>query len=65
MDLIKRLEEYRLKKRITQERLAEMLGVSFATVNRWFNGKTKPNKIQEYHIKKLLNKNKKNRRRSR
>ncbi len=58
MDLIKKLEEYRLKKRITQERLAEMLGVSFCTVNRWFNGKTKPHKIQEYHIKKLLNRNK-------
>lgn len=56
MDLIQKLEEYRLKKRITQERLAEMLGVSFATVNRWFNGKTKPLKIQEYHIKKLLEK---------
>ena len=54
MDLIQKLEEYRLKKRITQERLAEMLGVSFATVNRWLNGKTKPLKIQEYHIKKLL-----------
>lgn len=56
MDLIQRLEEYRLKKRITQERLAEMLGVSFATVNRWFNAKTRPLKIQEYHIKKLLEK---------
>ncbi len=57
MDLIKKLEEYRLKKRITQERLAEMLGVSFCTVNRWLNGKTKPHKIQEYQIKKLLNRN--------
>jgi len=56
MDLIKRLEEYRLKKRITQERLAEMLGVSFCTVNRWLNGKTRPRKIQEYHIKRLLDK---------
>jgi len=56
MDLIKRLEIYRLKNRITQERLAQMLGVSFATVNRWFNGKTKPHKMQEYHIKRLLNK---------
>ncbi|MCU0666906.1 MAG: helix-turn-helix domain-containing protein [Candidatus Omnitrophica bacterium] len=56
MDLIKKLEEYRLKNRITQERLAEMLGVSFCTVNRWFNNKTKPFKIQEYHIKKLLKK---------
>ena len=56
MDLIKNLEEYRLKKRITQERLAEMLGVSFCTVNRWLNGKNRPHKIQEYHIKRLLDK---------
>ena len=54
MDLIKALEEYRLKNRITQERLAEMLGVSFCSVNRWLNGKARPHKIQEYHIKKLL-----------
>ncbi len=58
MDLIKRLEEYRLKNRITQERLAEMLGVSFCTVNRWLNGQTKPHKIQEYQIKKMLGKKK-------
>ena len=56
MDLIKQLEAYRLKNSITQERLAEMLGVSFATVNRWFNDKTKPHKMQEYHIKRLLSK---------
>jgi len=54
MKTIKLLDEYRLKNRITQERLAEMLGVTFATVNRWFNGRTEPNKIQIYHIKKLL-----------
>ena len=54
MDLIKRLEVYRLENRISQQELAKKLGVSFATVNRWLNGKTKPNKIQEYHIKKLI-----------
>lgn len=53
-DLIERLEEYRLERRITQERLAEMLGVAFVTVSRWLNGHTKPNKIQQYHIRKLL-----------
>lgn len=52
--LITDLEEYRLEHRITQEELAEMLGVAFVTVNRWFNGHTSPNKIQTYHIKKLL-----------
>ena len=58
-DLMKRLEEYRLKNKITQERLAEMLGVSFCSVNRWLNNKTRPHKIQEYHIEKLLNKKRK------
>lgn len=54
MNIIEELEKYRLENRITQEELADILLVSFATVNRWFNGKTKPNKIQEYQIKKLL-----------
>ena len=52
--LIERLEEFRLDRKITQEQLAEMLGVTFATVNRWLNGHTRPGKIQEFHIKKLL-----------
>ena len=54
MDLIKKLETYRLENKISQEILANMLGVCFATVNRWFNGRCKPNKMQTYHIKKLL-----------
>jgi transcriptional regulator with XRE-family HTH domain len=56
MDLIKELDEFRLKNKISQEQLAKKLGVAFSTVNRWFNGRTRPNKIQEYHIKKLLKK---------
>jgi transcriptional regulator with XRE-family HTH domain len=52
--LIKKLEEYRLENRISQAKLAETLGVSFVTVNRWLNGKFEPNKIQRHHIKKLL-----------
>lgn len=54
MDLIKELEKYRLENKISQEQLAEDLGVAFSTVNRWLNGKAKPNKIQTYHIEKLL-----------
>ena len=54
MDLLKRLENYRLENKITQQELADKLGVSFSTVNRWLNGKSKPNKIQNYHIAKLL-----------
>ena len=56
MDLIKKLEIYRLEKKIPQEELAKRLDVAFSTVNRWLNRKSKPNKIQEYHIKKLINK---------
>ena len=52
--LMDQLEEFRLENRITQVELAEMLGVAFVTVSRWLNGHTYPNKIQEYHIKKLL-----------
>lgn len=55
VDLIERLETYRLENRISQQEIAKKLGVAFATVNRWLNGKTKPNKIQSYHIEKLLN----------
>ncbi|MBR3631600.1 MAG: helix-turn-helix transcriptional regulator [Elusimicrobiaceae bacterium] len=55
MPLIDELEKFRLERRISQAKLAEMLGVSFVTVNRWFNDKTVPNKMQQYHIEKLLN----------
>ncbi len=54
MELIQRLDVYRLENKISQQSLAAKLGVSFVTVNRWFNGKTKPSKIQTYQIKKLL-----------
>ncbi|MCX6832166.1 MAG: helix-turn-helix transcriptional regulator [candidate division Zixibacteria bacterium] len=53
-NLINQLEEFRLENRISQEGIAEMLGVTFVTVNRWFNGHSQPNKIQTYHIRKLL-----------
>jgi transcriptional regulator with XRE-family HTH domain len=56
MDLIKRLETYRLENKITQQALAKKLGVAFTTVNRWLNRRIKPNKIQAYHIEKLVSK---------
>lgn len=52
--LIRKLEDYRLENKISQTKLAEILGVTFVTVNRWFNGKFGPNRIQRHHIKKLL-----------
>lgn len=50
------LGEYRLKNRITQQKLAKLLGVSFVSVNRWLNGHAKPQKLQIYQIEQLLNK---------
>lgn len=38
-DLIKQLELYRLENRITQQDLAEKIGVNFSMVSRWLNGK--------------------------
>lgn len=55
MDLVQRLEAHRLEHRISQEELAKKLGVAFSTVNRWLNHKSKPNKMQAFHIQKLLN----------
>lgn len=54
--LIKDLESYRLENKITQEELADKMGIAFSTVNRWLNGKNKPSKIQTHQIKKLLDK---------
>jgi len=53
-ELIEKLDNYRLENRISQKQLADKLNVHFTTVNRWFNDRTIPNKIQIYHIKKLL-----------
>lgn len=53
-NLLEQLDQFRLERRITQEQLANILGVAFVTVNRWFNGHTMPSKIQKYHIAKLL-----------
>ena len=55
-NLIQKLEQYRLKNRIPQQQLADEIGVVFSTVSRWLNGKTKPNKIQQYHIENFLKK---------
>ena len=56
--LIQKLDTFRLENKITQEGLADKLGVAFSTVNRWFNGKNKPSKIQLYQIEKFLNRKK-------
>ena len=59
MELIETLRQYRLRHQLTQQALAKQLGVSFVTINRWFNDKTHPSELQEYRIKKLLGKTRK------
>ncbi len=53
-DLIKQLEEYRLKNRLTQDELAKKLGVSCVSVNKWLNEHTQPQKLQIYQIEQLV-----------
>ena len=40
-----RLLQLRKKLKLTQTRLAELLGVSFASINRWENGQSRPNAL--------------------
>ncbi len=44
-DFCNRVKEVRKRLKLSQEEFAEQLGVSFATVNRWENGKTLPSKL--------------------
>ena len=55
-DLIGQLEEYRLGNKLSQRKLAKILKVHYTTINRWLTRKFKPNKIQEWQIRKLLEK---------
>jgi DNA-binding transcriptional regulator YiaG len=40
-----RVKKVRSKLNLSQEDLSHAIGVSFATVNRWENGKTNPSKL--------------------
>lgn len=53
--LVKKLREKML---LTQEEMAEILGVSFASVNRYENGKTIPTMKVKRKIVELCKKNK-------
>lgn len=53
MNYQKMLKEVMKASGWTQERLAAKLGVSFATVNSWLNGRTKPQKCLTEDIRRL------------
>ena len=43
MEFAEQVKAVRLKLHMSQTEFGALLGVSFTTVNRWENGKTKPN----------------------
>lgn len=50
------VKKLRNKTGMSQEELARQLNVSFATINRWENGKTHPNKLAQDVFKKFCRK---------
>ena len=52
-DLPKLLKSLRKKLGLSQGELAQKLGVSFTSVNRWENEQTKPSKLARRQIEKL------------
>lgn len=48
------IREVRNRLGLTQEKFAARLGVTFPTVNRWENGKTKPSPLAQKQIKDLI-----------
>lgn len=57
MDVIEKLNTYREAREMSQVELAKRLGVSFPTVNRWFNKRVKPNRVQLRKIENFLEEN--------
>jgi len=45
INLQKVIKEVRVQLGMSQEELAHALGVSFASINRWENGKSSPSKL--------------------
>ena len=58
MDYAKLIRTIRADLILTQAELADMLGVSFATVNRWENGHHEPTTKQKRALRELCHKKK-------
>ena len=52
-DYAERIKRLRVEIGLTQQALAERIGVSFATVNRWENQQTKPSRLYWNELQKL------------
>jgi type I restriction enzyme M protein len=53
-DFVGQIRDLRTKLQLSQEELATRLSVSFATVNRWESGKSKPQRAQREAVERLL-----------
>lgn len=54
IDIGIKIKEVRRRLRLTQETLAQRLGVSFTSVNRWENGQTQPSPLARRKIEELF-----------
>lgn len=50
----KLVRELRQEMRLTQEKFAASLGVTFPTINRWENGRTRPSPLAMEKINAML-----------
>jgi DNA-binding transcriptional regulator YiaG len=53
-DLAPLVRELRKRLRLTQEKFAARLGVTFPTINRWENGRVKPSPMAVEHLKDFV-----------
>lgn len=53
-EILNNIRKIRLEMGLTQEQFAAKLGVSFPTVNRWENQKSKPSPLALQKLKKLF-----------
>ena len=47
------IKQLRLRLGLTQEQFAHLVGMAFATINKWERGKTKPSPLAEKALKRL------------
>ena len=58
MNYSEQVKKIRVELLVTQEELASMLGVTFATLNRWENGHHEPSMKQKRTLREFCRKNK-------
>ncbi len=54
---IDEIKEVRMKAKLSQERFAKKLGITFQTMNRWENGHAKPSKMAIILLQNFMKEN--------